>query len=36
MTLPPPYATREDVIRFTTDAARRHEYPFDFGHGLAG
>src|SRR3954468_2489592 len=32
----PRTATREDVIRFTTGAARRHEYPFDFGHGLAG
>jgi hypothetical protein len=32
----PRTATREDVIRFTTTAARRHEYPFDFGPGLVG
>ena len=31
-----PSATREDVILFTTSAARRHDYPFDFGQGLAG
>jgi hypothetical protein len=29
-------ATREDVIQFATSAARRHGYPFDFGHGLVG
>jgi hypothetical protein len=28
--------TREDVIHFTTDAARRHGYLFDFGQGLVG
>jgi hypothetical protein len=29
-------ATREEVILFATSAARRHGYPFDFGHGLIG
>jgi hypothetical protein len=29
-------AAREDVILFTTSAARRHDYPFDFGQGLVG
>jgi hypothetical protein len=29
-------ASREDVIHFVTNAARRHGYPFDFGQGLAG
>ena len=29
-------ATRESVIQFVTSAARRHDYPFDFGHGLVG
>ena len=32
----PPTATPERVIRFTTDAARRHGYPFDFGQGVVG
>ena len=29
-------ARREDVIHFATSAARRHDYPFDFGQGLVG
>lgn len=32
----PHTAAREDVIQFTTNAARRHHYPFDFGRGLVG
>jgi hypothetical protein len=32
----PRNASREDVIHFVTDAARRHGYPFDFGPSLAG
>ena len=32
----PRAATPERVIRFTTDAARRHGYPFDFGQGVVG
>jgi len=32
----PHTAPPERVIRFTTDAARRHGYPFDFGQGVVG